>query len=480
MSSHRIAALATLLAGGLSYACAPNSGSSGPGLASGGGTAASGGATASGGQVNGNGGESNGTGGFGISTIPGSNRDASTGDASCAESVYEPETVTVTTEIPVEINCVADAPQPLSLYIMLDNSGSMSDNNKWTDAVTAITQFVNSDPTATGTWACTDKDGKSVPVPSTLAPPGSGSISVAIQYFNTGTGRNQPNLCDGVAHSTPAVPMAPIPGNGPAIVNSLAGTGPSGNTPTVGALTGGTAYCTAYQAANPGKKCVLVFVTDGQPNGCGLSSSCGGFLDPNDCVDANAASTLTPIASTAFNTSGVLTFTLGMNGVNAAGFALLNQIAVAGGSNCNPGSTGNEACNLTTGGSQAFLNALNTIRKTVQVTNTSSQTVTTTTTQSTTLPCEFTIPQPSGGQVFDQNRVNVKFTTGGVAAELGNVSAKADCPASGGWYYDNVANPTSILACPSTCAAIQAKGDAQASAQLQILVGCATVPATLN
>jgi hypothetical protein len=352
--------------------------------------------------------------------------------------------------------------------------------------VDAITMFVQSDPSATGApWSCVDKDGKSVAPPANLAPPGSGTVSVALQYFNVGGGGRGSNrdgtggaLCDGSVQRMPAVPMGPLPANAPPIVSSLSANSPNGNTPTVGALTGGTQYCSDYQAANPGKKCVVVLVTDGQPNGCGLSSNCSGTTGGNnDCVDPMAAGVLVPIAANAFMNNGVLTFTMGMNGVTADGFNLLNQIAVAGGSDCTPGSPGNETCDITSSGAQGFVAALNTIRKTVQVTNNSSMTVTTSMTQSTTLQCQWGIPQPPAGETFDKQLVNVSFSTAGNTMSLGNVATQADCAkAHDGWYYDDPASPKRIAVCPDTCKAIQAAKDAK----VDVLVGCATVPATIR
>jgi hypothetical protein len=391
----------------------------------------------------------------------------------------EPEGIQVQNMVPVDLSCTADSPEPIALYIMLDNSGSMSDNNKWPDAVNAITAFAGSDPTLTGTpWSCVDKDGKSATPPAGLAPPGSGAVSVALQYFHPQDAGRNVDECDGVAHSKPAVPMGPLPANGPAIVQSLNSTGPRSDTPTVGALTGGTDYCVSYQAMNPGKKCVVVLVTDGQPNGCGLSSQCsnGGGGGNNDCVDPNSASVLVPIASNAFMANGVLTFTVGMNGVTPDGFTLLDQIAVAGGSDCTPGTPGNEACNITAG-AQGLLDALNTIRKSVQVTKSASQAVSTTMTQTTTLECQWGIPKPSSGQMVDTGLVNVSFTTGGNTESLGNVPSQTDCAAAGGgWYYDNPAAPARIVTCPQTCTSIQAARDAK----VEILVGCATQPATVR
>jgi hypothetical protein len=394
-----------------------------------------------------------------------------TRDGACGSNVMEPEAIKV--EKKRNITCTATAPEPLALYIMLDNSGSMDDNNKWNDAVAAITAFVKSDTTAHGAdWACVNEDGGVVPTPPDLPPPGTGSISIAIQYFHP-EGVNNPDECNGSGHSTPAVPMGPLPDNGQAIIDSLGTTGPNGNTPTTGALTGGTQYCASYQASNPGKRCVVVLVTDGQPNGCGLTDNCpdGG----GNCVDPGSAGILTPIASAAKANNGVITFTVGMQGITPAGFVLLDAIAVAGGSDCTPGTPGNEACNITTGGAQGFLDALNTIRKTVQVTGTSTQTYTAT--ETTTLACQWLIPKPAPGKTFDKGLVNVNVTLGGTTQRLGNVSGQSDCASAGeGWYYDDPNTPTKIMTCPDTCTKLKAATDPK----VEVLVGCVTEPAIFH
>jgi hypothetical protein len=400
---------------------------------------------------------------------------ALTRDGACGSNVMQPEAITV--EKNQKINCTADAPEPLVLYIMLDNSGSMDDNNKWTDAVTALTAFVNSDTTAHGSaWTCVSEDGGVVPAPPDLPPPGAGSISIAIQYFHPENVGGNPDECNGSAHGTPAVPVGPLPANAQPIIDSLGNTGPDGNTPTTGALTGGTQFCSGYQTANPDKKCVVVLVTDGQPNGCGLTDDC---VDPNasNCVDPGSAGILVPIAQNAFNssTNSVMTFTVGMQGITPEGFVLLNAIAVAGGSDCTPGSPGSEACNITTGGAQGFLDALNTIRKTVQVTGTTTQTYTTT--QTTTLACEWLIPKPKVGETFDKDLVNVNVTIDGQLTRPGNVATSADCTAAGeGWYYDNATTPTKILTCPALCDRLKAA----TAPKVEVLVGCETKPAIFH
>lgn len=466
----------------LHAACSPSSGAPDPSVAAGKGNQHQ--EAGTGDNVNGGGnGSSDGGGGIifgGDASRRGNGDGALTSDSACGKSVLAPEAITVDASIVENIHCTAEAPQPLALYIMLDNSGSMDDSNKWKNAVAAITSFVKSDTTAHGSaWTCVNDDGGTVPPPSDLPPPGAGSISVAIQYFHPQNAPNNSDVCDGSAHSTPAVPMDVLPDNAQPIIDSLGKTSPGGDTPTTGALTGGTQYCASYQAAHPDKKCVVVLVTDGQPNGCGLSDNCPPDAGNNNggCVDPNSARVLTPIAGDAFSNDHVITFTVGMSGISPAGFVLLNTIASFGGSDCTPGTPGDEACNVTTGGAQAFLDALNTIRSTVQVTGTSTHTYSTTRTVQTTLACEWLIPKPAPGETFDKGHVNVTFASGGKTTALGNVSTVTDCAAAGdGWYYDDPDAPTKIETCPDTCTKIKTSTDAK----VQLLVGCVTQPAIFH
>ena len=398
-------------------------------------------------------------------------------DSACGATVLAPEAITVDKTVEQKLDCTADVPEPIAIYLVLDNSGSMKDDQKWTNAVAAINRFVQTDPAQGAGWKCVDPDGKSVPAPSTLKPPGAGAISVALQYFHPKNVGSSPNECDGSGHSTPAVPMGPLPANGTAIAASLAAAGPTGKTPTVGALLGGTEYCTAYEAANPGKKCAVVLVTDGQPNGCGLSSQCPS--GNGECVDPGSAGVLTPIAAKAFGNAAdsVVTFTVGMSGVTTDGFALLDAIAKAGGADCTPTVAGHESCDVTTSGADGLLAALDTIRKSVQVTSTSNQTVTTTSKVTSTLACEWAIPKPTSGQTFDKSLVNITYSIAGQSTPLGNVPTQADCASTtGAWYYDDAAAPTRILACPDTCSVLQNSTDVS----VRVLIGCSTVAATIR
>lgn len=94
---------------------------------------------------------------------------------------------------------------------------------------------------------------------------------------------------------------------------------------------------------------------------------------------------------------------------------------------------------------------------------------------SASLSCAYDIPTPMGGEVFDDDEVNVQFDDGmGGTLEIGHVEAAGDCGAVGdGWYYDDPVAPTTIVLCPQTCDAIQGF----ALARVGIVFGCATVPA---
>ncbi|HWB81863.1 MAG TPA: vWA domain-containing protein [Nannocystaceae bacterium] len=94
--------------------------------------------------------------------------------------------------------------------------------------------------------------------------------------------------------------------------------------------------------------------------------------------------------------------------------------------------------------------------------------------QGSAIACEFTIPPPPDGEEFDPGEVNVEFNDGVGTLEIGYVEGLADCAGvTNGWYYDDPANPTTILLCPQTCETIQGFE----MAQILIGFGCATVPA---
>jgi hypothetical protein len=262
-------------------------------------------------------------------------------------------------------------------------------------------------------------------------------------------------MCDGTGYATPAVPMGALPGNATAIVDSLDTTAPDGGTPTEGALQGLSQFCSDFQQNNPDKRCVGVLITDGQPA---------------DCNTGTAA--LGAIASGVYASDDVMTFTVGMSG---ADFDVLNQIASAGGADCDPAGP-DTACNASTSPT-ALLEALNLIRNQVTtLVEIETEVQTLTETEAVPLECEWGVPDPPDGEELDPSKINVRFTPpdDGEAITLGNVDGEDDCEGAAlGWYYDDPEAPTRIFACPDACDEIQS----QPGGGVEVLVGCKTMMA---
>jgi hypothetical protein len=200
-------------------------------------------------------------------------------------------------------------------------------------------------------------------------------------------------------------------------------------TPTECGLIGMITHCQDWQRQT-GEQCVAILVTDGNP------TLCNG--------DVNALARI--VADGKAN--GVTTFVIGLPGSNAR---VLDPLAQAGGSG---------ASIDVSGGVAAFIAALNSIRGSVTI--------------GTALPCQWKIPPPPAGGQFDPLKVNVQFTPqGGQPQNFGYV-VQADCArASNAWYFDDANNPTQVLACPSTCATLEAS----VGAEVFVSFGCARAPA---
>jgi hypothetical protein len=241
--------------------------------------------------------------------------------------------------------------------------------------------------------------------------------------------------------------MGPLPEIGPALVNAMQTAVPLAFptllTPTECALRGMISACKAH-TQRTGEQCAAVLVTDGAPTAC----------------DVNVQ-TLTQVAAQGM-AEGVRTFTLGMSG---ADFAMLNQLAQAGGTDCDPVGVAS-ACDVQSG-QGSFLDALNASRETVTVTDTVTEI------QQTKLDCAWPIPDPPDGETFDRDKVNVRFeATEAFEQGVGRVPTESDCALyQGGWFYDDPAAPTQIRVCPDTCDIIKKTNDAQ----IDILLGCETV-----
>lgn len=90
------------------------------------------------------------------------------------------------------------------------------------------------------------------------------------------------------------------------------------------------------------------------------------------------------------------------------------------------------------------------------------------------LSCEYDIPPPPDGQVFDKGKVNVDYDDGIALQTVGWVESVAECATvDNGWYYDDYDDPMQILMCPQTCARFQTLQEAS----IEIRFGCTTIPA---
>jgi hypothetical protein len=359
-----------------------------------------------------------GQGGDGGSILPGTGGaggNNSTSNTGCAKDTTEAQQV------------------PLDMYIMLDQSGSM-DGGSWTSVTSALGKFVQQ--------------------------PGTDGISVGLQYFplQPGGGPVCPDTCNTDAdcgacgpcqalmpgfpimmckgstagdscvaadYANPEVEIEPLPGVAPKVVDSMSKHKPSGGTPTSAALQGAVDHAKAWAAAHPNHTVIVVFASDGEPQGC----------------DTNL-SNINAIAAAAFNsTPSIPTFVIGVGSKISA----LNGIAAAGGTGTAVFAEGSNV-------DQQFLDAMNKIR-------------------GTALSCSYLIPMPEKGTP-DYGAVNVQYTPGGGQGDyIKKVIDQAACGTGEGWYYDNDAAPTTIIMCPSTCD----KFKQDSEGKVDIVTGCKSI-----
>ena len=369
----------------------------------------------------GSGGGTTGSGGTGpIITPPSGGTDAGppTTDAACAADVMQAMLV------------------PVNMFVMFDRSGSMNDEadeatgaTRWDLASSALTMFFQ-DPSAAG-------------------------LGVALRFFPhdspaVGCQGGDNGACDAVACSQPLVPMsapattplptlltdaAPTDAHEAALVTAVGSSAPApsgmmgGGTPIYAALDGALRWASAYQTAHPypQQQTVVVFVTDGEPNGC---------EDDFDLISA--------LAANAFAATGVTTYTIGLTGSNEAD---MEQVATAGNGDSffvNDGPTA----------AQDLVAALQAI-------------------QGSVLACDFAIPTPADGGMADPTRVNVQYTTmtGATPVSFTQVATAADCGITQSWYYDDPTAPSRIHLCPGVCDTVRANP----TAGISIAIGCSTI-----
>jgi hypothetical protein len=322
---------------------------------------------------------------------------------------------------------------PLDLYVMQDQSFSMSEEGKWASVTSALTTFINSDQepglgVGLGFFPLPPPAG-SIPGPCT-SDPECGLYGPCLTMFgNVCSGSLAPDTsCDPYDYDQADVPIAELTtAQKSLLLGAIAAHSPDGDaTPTQPSIQGALAYAVVWALQNPTHLTYLVYATDGEPTGCTYNTV---------AEAANIA------ASAANGYPPVKTFVIGVGSL----LSDLNQIAAAGGT---------EQAYLvdTANATQQFLDALVDIRANGM--------------------CMFTIPLPTAGDP-DFTRVNVVLTDPNDPAQtetIYNVATEAACdPTTGGWYYDNPDDPHMILLCPASCDKVRTTGWS-----IGVALGCTT------
>ncbi|RYE91258.1 MAG: VWA domain-containing protein, partial [Myxococcales bacterium] len=297
----------------------------------------------------------------------------------------------------------AAVPVQLSMYVMLDKSGSMLDpvegaGTRWEAVKSALNQF--------------------------FASPEAAGIEVALNFFPLQAPGGP--ACGEAYYYTPAVAMSSLPGPGgaqsAALSAAMAATTPSGGTPTQAALGAALHYASDWKTAFPKDKTIVVLATDGQPgDGCGAT------------VENSSAA-----AATGFQGSpSVPTYVIGVG----SNLTALDAVAQAGGTGTaflvNDGNTG------------AFLQALQQIKL-----------------QAVACEFALPAPA-TGTLDYDKVNVQYTPGGTTTAQYFTNAADAASCGAqTSAWYYDSASAPTKILLCPATCSLVQADPSAKVSIQL--------------
>lgn len=163
---------------------------------------------------------------------------------------------------------------PVNMFVTVDKSGSMNEDQKWSNAKAAFIAFFQDPEVA--------------------------SLRVALRFWpDDGCDANS---CNVDVCASPAVDIGPLSdaAHAKALVDEFNAKSPGGNTPMSAALAGATQWASGYVGKVEGaEKAVVVLVTDGEPNGCD-----------------NDINHIAKVAADAYGASGVQTFAVGLAGSN--------------------------------------------------------------------------------------------------------------------------------------------------------------------
>jgi hypothetical protein len=323
--------------------------------------------------------------------------------------------------------------EPAYLMFVLDGSGSMKQQNKWTAVVPALEAIFSQMEMAADTGVAAGLIVFSDTNDSTAgAGPYPSSSDVSIGFVNAAQQTSLDNRLSGM---------------------------PMNGTPTESAITGGYGELEGFQAKAPlqtGGKKVLILITDGVPtDGCASVQGISNYAT-NPCIEL-AGQKLTEAAPK----GPIETFVIGVGDFSGGSFfgiggidpSFLGNLAQAGGTgpkNCNPNESTmtSDLCYFEIDPSMSptaaqlqmqFETALNTIRGQV-------------------ISCTFPIQSSGLGQI-DPTLVNVEVNGTTILQDPSN-----------GWTYDNPTKPTEIIlhgkACSTATDTITAK--------VSIVLGCQT------
>ncbi len=253
-------------------------------------------------------------------------------------------------------------------------------------------------------------------------------MQMGVQFFPPLAGADE---CNASGYKNLAVPIAKLPDNVLAINQKLTSATVSGGTPMRAGLEGSIAAMQDFLAKSSPHEGVVILVTDGDPTSCGNV--------------ANVASVAASGANPPSGAQRVRTFAVGMAG---ATFSNLDQIAASGGGD--PKAFDVSGANA----GDALLAALDKVRMSA-------------------IGCELVLPLPPPEKgKLDLDSVEVKFNPGANDPEvrIRRVADASGCGGTtGGFYYDDPANPSRVVLCPASCQ--QVRG-APVEAKLDLVFGC--------
>ncbi len=288
----------------------------------------------------------------------------------------------------------------VSLYFLLDRSGSMDDDQKWTSATAALSAFVN-DSAESG-------------------------VGVGIDFFPPTSG----DQCNPDTYAQPPVPIALLPGVATKVTNALASTSPGfGPTPLPVALRGGVEYARGVRLADPTRDVAVAVITDGLPEGCGVSD-----IEATHQVEAAAADAFAAQPS-------ILTFIIGL----ASGYVdKMNAMAAAGG-------TGKAILiDADPNTAQNIVAALDDLRDTIR-------------------KCRYSIPSVGDATVTPEDlSMSYRLSPTDPETQLQLYANAAACGTANGFVVDDPKAPKRVQLCPSTCAAVHAK----TTSTVTVVAGC--------